>query len=821
MEREKHQFSDMDGGLGTSRRLAALHATGEEGETVKDISGTYDATNSNPHGRFVADDTGVRSRINLRSKARIGTWNVRTLYQTGKLVNVIQEMNRCGISALGIAETHWTGKGHFTTATGELVIFSGSQDHRAGVGVTLSKSVSNSMIAYRAISDRVLYVRIRAAPFNISLIEVYAPTTEATDEKVEEFYDQTRTALEISQSQDVVFVAGDFNAKVGTDRLDPDVCGRYGLETLNERGERLINFCRDHDLFITNTAFKHHERRRYTWQSPGGGYRNQIDFILVKNRWKTCVENSRAYPGPDCGSDHNLVGAVVRLKIKKNEFKSRRVRLNLDALSTPMVKEMYNVQVNNRFAVLKLLDEDRQPDELFKEFKEAVLTTAGEVLGKAPKKTRKPWISDNTLRLMDQRRALKALRNSSEEGEERYREAHRAIQREARREKARWLEEQCASVEEGLKRNNSRKAYQFIKTLRKTFQPKLRNIKNAEHRVLTDLKDILRRWRDYAKDLYHDENNLTNEDRDQSPTLPILESEVEKAIRKLPKNKAAGIDDLPAELLKTDNQQMTKIVCQLCNKILESGEWATDWLRTIFILIPKTVGIIECAEHRIIALISHNSKVLLRILLSRTAKTAEEQIAEEQMGFRQKVGTRDQIFNIRMIMEKAREFNIPLYMAFIDFKKAFDSVRHTALCEIMKKMGVSEQIISPLRKLYQNQEAAIRVESELSEWFKIKKGVRQGSPISPICFNFFLEEVMRRTTDEMSWVGMRICGKHLNNLRFADDVVLIATSAERLQALIDEVDRVSKEFQLEISTSKTKIMATTNEPQQLLIRCRG
>ena len=147
-------------------------------------------------------------------------------------------------------------------------------------------------------------------------------------------------------------MAGDFNAKVGTDRLDLDVCGRYGLGTLNERGERLINFCRDHDLFITNTAFKHYERRRYTWQSPGGGYRNQIDFILVKNRWKTCVENSRAYPGPDCGSDHNLVGAVVRLKIKKNEFKSRRVRLNLDALRTPMVKEVYNVQVNNRFAVL-------------------------------------------------------------------------------------------------------------------------------------------------------------------------------------------------------------------------------------------------------------------------------------------------------------------------------------------------------------------------------------------------------------------------------------------------------------------------------------
>ena len=366
----------------------------------------------------------------------------------------------------------------------------------------------------------------------------------------------------------------------------------------------------------------------------------------------------------------------------------------------PIVKETYNVQFNNRFEVLKLSDEDRQPNELFKKLKEAVLTTAWEMLGKVPKKKRKPWISENTLRLMDRRRALKALCDSSEEVEERYREAQRAIQHEARRDKARWLEELRFCGRKSKK--NSRKAYQHIKTLRKNFQAKLRNIKNGEHRISTDLKNILLRWRDYAEDLYRDESNLTNEDGGQSPTLPIPESGVEEAIRKLPKSKAAGIDDVLAELLKADNRQMTKSVCQLCNKILETGAWPADWLRTIFIPIPKYPGITECVEHHAIVLISYSSKVLLRILLSRMTKTAEKQIAEEQMGFRKKVGTRDQIFNIRMIMEKAREFNIPLYMAFIDFKKAFDSVRHTALCETMKKMGVNGQIISPIRKLYEN-----------------------------------------------------------------------------------------------------------------------
>ena len=195
------------------------------------------------------------------------------------------------------------------------------------------------MIAYSAISDTILYVCIRAKPFNIFFVEVYALTTEATDKEEGKLYDQIRIALKITHNQVIAFMAGVFHTKVSADCLDRDICGRYGLGTLNERGGKLLNFCRDNDLFITNTAFKHHERHRYTWQSPGRNHRNQIDFILVKNRWKTCVENSRTYSGPDCGSDHNLVGAMVRLKIKRKEFTSIRVRLNLDALKTPTVKE--------------------------------------------------------------------------------------------------------------------------------------------------------------------------------------------------------------------------------------------------------------------------------------------------------------------------------------------------------------------------------------------------------------------------------------------------------------------------------------------------
>ena len=182
---------------------------------------------------------------------------------------------------------------------------------------------------------------------------------------------------------------------------------------------------------------------------------------------------------------------------------------------------------------------------------------------------------------------------------------------------------------------------------------------------------------------------------------------------------------------------MMKVICKLCNKIVETGEWPTDWVRSVFIPIAKVQGTMECSEYRTIALISHASKILLRIILRRTQKVAEEQLSGMQLGFRQKVGTRDQIFNLRIIMEKDSEFNIPLYLAFIHYKKAFDSVRHSTLWTVLNKMGLDEAVVNLLRSLYSEQRASIKVEGEMSAAFNIRKGVRQGYLVSPMLFNLY------------------------------------------------------------------------------------
>ena len=191
------------------------------------------------------------------------------------------------------------------------------------------------------------------------------------------------------------------------------------------------------------------------------------------------------------------------------------------------------------------------------------------------------------------------------------------------------------------------------------------------------------------------------------------------------------------------------------------------------------------------------------------------------MGFRAGVGTRDQIFNLRMIMEKAREHNTPLYLAFVDYKKAFDSVKHRKLWRLLRRMGVCATTVRTMKSLYSSQTAAVKVEGELSDWFDVSKGVRQGCLVSPLMYNLYSEEVLRKSADDMSWIGIRISGRQINNLRYADDIVLIATSKEELQRLLDKLNQVSGNYGMRINTKKTKVMAATRNGEILNISVSG
>ena len=157
---------------------------------------------------------------------------------------------------------------------------------------------------------------------------------------------------------------------------------------------------------------------------------------------------------------------------------------------------------------------------------------------------------------------------------------------------------------------------------------------------------------------------------------------------------------------------------------LENSIWSQDWKRSVFIPIPKKGNVKEWSNYRTIALISHVSEVMLKILQARLQQYVNHELPDVQAGLRKGRGTRDQIANICWIIEKAREFQRSIYFCFIDYAKAFDCVDDNKLWKILQVMGIPDHLICLLRNLYAGQEATVRTGHGTTDCFKIGKGVR-------------------------------------------------------------------------------------------------
>ena len=149
-----------------------------------------------------------------------------------------------------------------------------------------------------------------------------------------------------------------------------------------------------------------------------------------------------------------------------------------------------------------------------------------------------------------------------------------------------------------------------------------------------------------------------------------------------------------------------------------------------------------------------------------------------------------------------------IYFCFIDYANAFDSVDHNKLCKILKEMGIPDHLTCLLRNLYAGQEATVRTGHATIDWFQIQKGVRQGCILSPCLFNFYAEYVMKNAGLDEAQTGVKIAGRNINNLRYADDTTLMAESEEELKSLLMKVKEDSEKVGLQLNIQKTKIMAS-------------
>ena len=219
-------------------------------------------------------------------------WNVRTLRAADKMEELLHEMDRYKWSILGLCEMRWKKSGEIQTDWGHRVYFSGKEDkHEQGVGFLVHKDIVKSVIAN---SSKLMTVRLRASPFNITIIQVYAPTSNYDNSEVDEFYRELQSLVDQTPKQDILVVQGHWNAKVGEDAQEDwgEVCGLFCNTETNDRELRLLDCATYNNLVLANTL-GNHKPSRGTWHSPDGTHHNQIDYILVKKQFRSGIKTAR------------------------------------------------------------------------------------------------------------------------------------------------------------------------------------------------------------------------------------------------------------------------------------------------------------------------------------------------------------------------------------------------------------------------------------------------------------------------------------------------------------------------------------------------
>ena len=178
-------------------------------------------------------------------------------------------MARVNVNILGISELKWTGMGELNSDD-HYIYYCGQESLRKnGVVIMVNKRVRNAVFGCNFKNDKMISVCFQGKPFNITVIQVYAPTSNTVEAEVEWFYEDLQDLLELTPKKDVLFIIGNWNAKVGSQKT-PGVTGKFGLGIQNEAGQRLVEFCQENALVIANTLFQQHKRRLYTWTSPDG-----------------------------------------------------------------------------------------------------------------------------------------------------------------------------------------------------------------------------------------------------------------------------------------------------------------------------------------------------------------------------------------------------------------------------------------------------------------------------------------------------------------------------------------------------------------------
>jgi exonuclease III len=694
---------------------------------------------------------------------------------------------------------------------------------------------------------------------------VYLPQETAPKEERDAAYEALEAAASGFAALGDMVLLGDLNARLLSAHggVEERYIGKYG-EQGKRTGNGALLYGVMHRVGLVSllgrsrppSAVQEVSGADYWWtrRDPVSGARHTIDFVLategvVGPKAKAWVDYTHL------SSDHHLVGAEVscpRRLVRRRGRKAKRRRFRMeemiqksskaeDVKSAADARARYEASLVTEF-------EGYNPSEVAKgscacagacacpgveDFVKRMHAACEEAVGSVQvgrKFSRSWWDDDVKAAVTARRRAHDEYLKAADDEEKAaelwavFTKLRRACAKLVTQKKKEDWERLMEQLEDAHKRDQ-KKLWQLIGRFvtsgkRATMEP----MRRQDGTMARTEEEIMETWADHQESLgapkvhTHEDVLFAARTRTQVADLEKLskrvcptwldrvftKDEVKEGVEALGYHKASTGDGTTNPMFKCGGDKMLALLCELFNYLRAKELMYIGWQESSVVNLFKEGDRADPGNYRGIALISCLGKLYLSLWSRRLSEHAEGTLAEGQGGFRRYRSTVDQGLSLHEVLRRRKREGKTSYLCFIDFRKAFDTVWHDGLWKALWDSGVRGKAWRVVRSLYTSMRASVRLGDKESRKVSMHQGVRQGCPLSPTLFNYFINALAKDL--QASGFGAVIEGLDVGSLLYADDVVLVAESVEDLQGLIDVVDRFCRRWHMDINLSKSEVM---------------
>ena len=735
-----------------------------------------------------------------------------------------------------------------------------------GVAVLIRKSLAPASAVELDVTTDQLWVRIAGSGVRLDLVvcSAYMPQERASREDRESKFTRLTEAVGKFNDENCDFiVCGDFNARLGapTTTLEGELIGQFGEQTERTGNGVLLNDVLKANLLVNIGAQvmpdREHDRIPgdldfWFTRKQGEDAASTLDYMLASRKLGRTVEGFRV-DYMNLASDHFLLSALIRSPLervrKRGKPKAQR-RFKLEKLipksskaehtdAADTAKKLYQDELTATFAGFDASDfnDVACPAKcgtancccaVAADFVRRTNAACEQSVGSASSggKFCREWFDDEVRAEIKKRRAAHAqwLKDDDEATWKTYARARRACKRFVMRKKKELWAKFMAKIEDAYE-NDHKELWRLVKRLAPTgTKVSVAPVRDATGVLAKSEKAILDVWGAYQKHLgtpsVHPLEDTQFADRvrehvqayerlsrEITPTWVDAEfttEEIKEIVEELGYHKAKAADGTLNPMYKCGGDGMLELLKELFNNLRDRETIAANWQEALMVNLFKDGDPADPSNYRGIALISCLGKIYLSLWAKRLGQYGENVLKDTQGGFRARRSTIDQALAFHEILESRQAEKTKSYVCFIDFRKAFDTVWHDGLWKRLWDSGIKGKAWRVIKNLYKNIQAQVIVGDAKTKSVRMRQGVRQGCPLSPILFNFFVNELAKML--EKTEVGVKYCDQIISSLLYADDVVLMADSKEDLQVLIDTVDKFCRRWHMDINLKKSEVM---------------